>query len=396
MVVDDHSFQRGVVINMLRAQGFGRIREAANGRQALAVLEDADAGPVDVVLCDLEMPEMDGIEFLRILSDARLARSVVILSGREPEILRSVETMLQGSGLGVLGCLKKPVSIEALGALLSGRNTTMPRTPDPGASAPFLQTDLERALVGDEITAEFQPRVRLADGALMGVEALARWRRPAGGPVPPAAFVPALVRAQLLAALTDRMLQQTCRALRMWDAGALHLTASVNVSMATMSDVGVTDRFVARVRDHQLDPQRITFEVTETEVMADVPSVLNVMARLRLKGFRLAIDDFGTGYSSLSQLNAIPFTELKIDQSFVRGCEGSKRLRDIVESSIDLGQRLGIQTVAEGVETEAEWAFLRDAGCQEAQGFVIAPAMMPAELPGWAKQWRRHWPTPAS
>ena len=390
IVVEDHPFQRGVVVNMIRALGFRTIEEAANGREALAKLSDAAAPPTDVILCDLEMPEMDGVEFLRIVAESRLAESVVIISGREPEILHSVDTMLKESGMFVLGCLKKPASLDALRQVLGGPA----RVAEPAAPAGALrQDDLERALASHEITAEFQPKVRLADGALTGVETLARWCRPSGAPVPPATFVRAMARAQLLAALTDRMLEQACMALRRWEAQGLTLTASVNVSMGIMTDVGVTDRFLARVRDHQIEPHRITFEVTETEVMADVPAVLNVMARLRLKGFGLAIDDFGTGYSSLSQLNAIPFTELKIDQSFVRGCEDSRRLRDIVRSSIDLGRRLGILTVAEGVETQAEWLFLLDAGCHEAQGFHMGRALPPAGLLAWADQWSRRGPS---
>jgi EAL domain-containing protein (putative c-di-GMP-specific phosphodiesterase class I) len=200
-------------------------------------------------------------------------------------------------------------------------------------------------------------------------------------------FVPALVQAGLIAGLTEQMLDAACRALGAWEAEGLALNASVNVSMATLSDLETADRFLAQVRAHGLDPQCVTFEVTETEAMADIAAVLNVMTRLRLKGFRLAIDDFGTGYSSLAQLSAIPFTELKIDQTFVRNCERSQRLRNIIESSLELAQRLGIRTVAEGIESWHEWEFLRRAGCDEAQGYYIARALPAAEVPAWAGGW---------
>jgi EAL domain-containing protein (putative c-di-GMP-specific phosphodiesterase class I) len=247
---------------------------------------------------------------------------------------------------------------------------------------------LQRSLEAREFACEFQPKVRLATGEIVGVEALARWRREGGSAVPPARFIPAMVRAGLIGSLTRQMLDGACVALQMWDREALRLTASVNVSMSALSDVDTANALAAQVTAHGIEPQRVTFEVTETEVMSDVAAVLNVLTRLRLKGFRLAIDDFGTGYASLAQLNTIPFTELKIDRTFVHKCGQSRRLRNIVQSSIDLARRLDILTVAEGIETREEWDFLRQGGCDEGQGHYIGRPMAAEALPGWAAHWR--------
>jgi len=387
-VVEDHAFQRGGIVTMLRAIGIRHIREAANGREALAMLAaDGDAFPPDVILCDLEMPEVDGIEFLRTVAERKLAHGVVIISGREPEILTSVETMLRAQGLAVLGRLGKPVSPQDLWRVLSS---------DPGAAVPPAQgraidaAELQRAIDAREFQCEFQPKVRLDTGWSVGVEALARWRPPGEAPIGPSAFVPAMIRAGLIGPLTEQMLDAACGALNAWDRLGLTLTAAVNVSMSLLADLGTADRFDAQVRRHGVDPRRITFEVTETEVMSDVAAVLTVLARLRLKGFHLAIDDFGTGYASLAQLNTIPFTELKIDQTFVHNCGQSSRLRNIVRSSIELARRLGIRTVAEGVESREEWDFLRLAGCDEGQGHYIARPMPEAEIPAFARRPQRH------
>lgn len=385
-VVEDHAFQRGALVNILRALGVQQIEEAANGREALAALERAGPQATDVILCDLEMPEMDGIEFLRTVAERRLARGVVIVSGREPEILRSVDAMVRAMGLAVLGRLKKPPSIEALRRALSSEPH-----PDPGhAAAPVLAADqLRRALDAGEFHAEFQPKVSFVDGALTGVEALARWQRSDGPPVGPDVFVPALVHAGLVTSLSERILEDACRALKTWDAAGLSVAVSVNLSGAVVSGPAVVDRLLGQVLANGVDPRRITFEVTETEVMADIAAMLNVMARLRLKGFGLSIDDFGTGYSSLAQLNTIPFTELKIDQAFVHKCPRSRHLRSIVEATVALARQLGLNSVAEGVTTRDEWDLLAALGCKEAQGFGIAPAMPAAELPAWAARWPR-------
>jgi EAL domain-containing protein (putative c-di-GMP-specific phosphodiesterase class I)/ActR/RegA family two-component response regulator len=389
-VVEDHAFQRGGIVSLLRAIGIRHIREAANGREALAMLAaDRNAFPPDVILCDLEMPEVDGIEFLRTVAERKLAHAVVIISGREPEILASVEAMLRALGLAVFGTLGKPVSPEALWAVLSSNPQADPQTAVARGFAGDT-AELQRAVEAREFQCEFQPKVRLATGALVGVEALARWRPPGAASIGPGEFVPAMVRAGLIGPLTTQMLDAACLALTAWDRQGLTLTAAVNVSMAILADLQTTDRFVAQVRAHGVDPRRITFEVTETEVMSDVAAVLTVLARLRLKGFYLAIDDFGTGYASLAQLNTIPFTELKIDQTFVRNCGQSSRLRNIVRSSIELARRLGIRTVAEGVESCEEWDFLRLAGCDEGQGHYIARPMPEAEIPVYARRPQRH------
>ena len=388
-VVEDHAFQRGGIVTMLRAIGIRYIREAANGREGLALLSaEPDSRPPDVILCDLDMPEVDGIEFLRQVAERKLARGVIIISGREPEILASVEAMVRALGLPLLGKLSKPVSAEDLWRLLASDPPPAPVEPEHGRA--FEAADLRRALERRQFGCEFQPKVSLATGAMTGVEVLARWQPPGGAPVGPREFVPAMVEAGLIAALTDQMLDAACRALTAWRAQGLTLTAAVNVSMAALSDLGTVDRFASQVSAHGVDPRHITFEVTETEIMSHVATVLNVLARLRLKGFRLAIDDFGTGYASLAQLNALPFTELKIDQSFVRDCGQSHRLRNIIRSSLELARRLNVRTVAEGIESREEWDFLRLAGCDEGQGHFIAQPMAGEEIPRAALRLPRH------
>lgn len=202
--------------------------------------------------------------------------------------------------------------------------------------------------------------------------------------MPPLRFVRALEQAGRIPELTRYVLDSAARHGAELARAGLDLKLSINVSMLDLADIGAADRFADIVREAGVEPRQMTLEITESCVATELARALNVLSRLRLKGFGLAIDDYGTGYSSLQQLSQIPFTELKIDQSFVRQCDTDARRRAIVESSLDLARRLKLQTVAEGVESRGEWALLRGSGCDRAQGWFVAPAMPADAFLNWA------------
>jgi EAL domain-containing protein (putative c-di-GMP-specific phosphodiesterase class I) len=164
---------------------------------------------------------------------------------------------------------------------------------------------------------------------------------------------------------------------------------SVNISMLSLSDVSAADRFQQLVQGHGVDPREVVLEITESSVMGEAAHSLNVLARLRLKGFGLSVDDFGTGYSSLSQLSQIPFTELKIDKGFITGAPGQSRKRAVIEASLELARKLNLNVVAEGVETIDEWQMLADLGCTYAQGYLIGRAVPGDQLTEVIARWRR-------
>ena len=205
----------------------------------------------------------------------------------------------------------------------------------------------------------------------------------------PRHFVPVVERSGLADALTETMLVEACRWKRRWDQSGLRLRLSVNVSPATLHDPAAADHYQRLVQELGVDPSEVVLEITESLVMADAARGLGVLARLRLKGFGLSIDDFGTGYSSLAQLSQVPFTELKIDQGFVAGVHAQPRKRAVVEASLDLARKLGLETVAEGVETTEDWQVLAGLGCDAAQGYLISPAVPGEELVATIGRWRR-------
>jgi EAL domain-containing protein (putative c-di-GMP-specific phosphodiesterase class I) len=169
----------------------------------------------------------------------------------------------------------------------------------------------------------------------------------------------------------------------------VELKLSVNVSMLNLVDIATADRYQQIVTDCGVRPRDVVIEVTESSVMSEAAHVLNVLARLRLKGFGLSIDDFGTGYSSLAQLSQIPFTELKIDRGFVSGAPAQSRKRAVVEASLDLARKLHLTVVAEGVETVDEWQMLAELGCQQVQGFLISAAVPGDRLLAAIADWHK-------
>jgi EAL domain-containing protein (putative c-di-GMP-specific phosphodiesterase class I) len=185
------------------------------------------------------------------------------------------------------------------------------------------------------------------------------------------------------------MLAQACAWRKRWREQGLDLHVSVNVSMHNLSDIAAADRYQAIAQHAGVEPRDITLEITESAVMHEAAKVLNVLARLRLKGFGLSVDDFGTGWSSLTHLAQLPVTELKIDRSFINGAIHETRQRAVVEASLGLGHKLGLTTVAEGVETMDEWQMLAELDCTRAQGALIGMAVPGEDLPELVQQWRR-------
>jgi EAL domain-containing protein (putative c-di-GMP-specific phosphodiesterase class I) len=163
----------------------------------------------------------------------------------------------------------------------------------------------------------------------------------------------------------------------------------VNVSAIALADPSAADRYQAIVESHDIEPEEVILEITESSVMSDAARGLGLLARLRLKGFGLSIDDFGTGYSSLAQLAQVPFTELKIDKDFVFSSHAQPRKRAMVEASLDLARKLRLTTVAEGVETQEDWQLLAELGCDIAQGWLIGRPVPGSELQAAVARWRR-------
>ncbi len=387
LVAEDHEFQRRTLVRMLTSLGALEVLEAADGRAALEVFRDPGR-PVHIIVCDLDMPEMDGMEFIRHVGEMGAQVSVILASALDRHLIASVETMTTAYGMNLLGAIEKPATPQKLRDLITRHEAQAAAS---RAGVPAARIPLEEVVAGlsaGQFEPFFQPKVELASGRVVGAEALVRWRHPERGVVPPGLFVPALEGAGEIDAITWVMLEKSAAVAASWQAAGQALTVSVNLSLASLSDPTLADRITSAVRAQGLDSRGMILEITETAAMTDIGRCLENLARLRVKGFGLSIDDYGTGYSSMQQLARIPFTELKLDQSFVTNCAANAQHRAIIESSLDMARRLKLTTVAEGVETGADWTLLRELGCAQGQGYFIAKPMAAGEFLAWAGQWR--------
>jgi len=248
-----------------------------------------------------------------------------------------------------------------------------------------LMTALRQSLDGDGLQLHYQPLVDLTVGRAVGVEALVRWTHRELGPVPPDQFIPLAEHTDIIVPLTHWVLETAIRQCRAWQRAGLELRVSVNLSARLLHDARLPDIVQSLLRRHGVAPGQITLEITESALMLDPVQAMEVLGRLDRMGVRMAIDDFGTGYSSLGYLKRLPVHEVKIDKSFVLSLDATTNLKDkaIVRSIIAMGQAMGLQVVAEGVERRATWDILRALGCHLAQGYYMGPPLPSHELERW-------------
>lgn len=384
-IVDDEPMVRSLLEQQLANLGLTDVHSCESGRAALECFTGAKGMP-ELIVLDLNMPGMDGIEFVRHLVSHAYAGSLILISGENERVLQSVEGLVRAHKLSVLGHLQKPVLPERLSALLE----TWRSSPARRARAPskrYSAAEVGAAIAGGELVNFYQPKVAIASGALVGVESLVRWRHPVDGMIFPDQFIGVAEANGLIDDLTRVVLHDALAQARRWMDAGIALKVAVNLSMDNLSSLDFADFVGAQAEAAGMPPQNVVLEVTESRLMKDARAPLEILNRLHLKRFRLSIDDFGTGHSSLSQLRDIPFEELKIDQSFVHHAGSDETRRAIFYASVNLARQLGMESVAEGVEDEADWAFLRGTGCTLAQGYLIARPMPAAELPTWIGDW---------
>lgn len=385
LVVEDQRFQRWVVGHALEQLGAKTVFSAGDGQTALEIYKSIEP-PVDIVITDLDMPGMDGMEFIRHVGEFGMPVALIVATDHERSLLTSVETMARAYGVHLLEGIKKPVTAKKLAAAISRYQPPADRAvrAAPASEQRFRLEQIIEAIENGEFEPFFQPKVELASGRIRGAEALARWRHPTHGIVGPEAFIPALETTWQIDQLTVVMLRKALVCCRSWTVAGIDATVSINLSLTSLTDVTLADRLMEVVREGAIEARHVVFEVTESAAASDLGKILENLSRLRMNGFGLSIDDYGTGYSSMQQLARIPFTELKIDQSFVRNAPNKGASCAMLESGLEMAKKLGIVAVAEGIETKEEMEMLRDLGCELVQGHYIAAPMKASDFLRWA------------
>ena len=386
LVLDDESFMLKLIGHVLTNLGFTQVTSFDSGRAALESF-DSSHEPPDLILLDLNMPEMDGIEFVRHLVERLYTGSLILISGEDERMLLTAVKLVRAHQIPVLGHLHKPVKPEALSELL---DNWKPRSLGNfrAASKVYGADAVRNAINNSELVNYYQPKVLVTTGRVVGVETLVRWRHPVDGLVFPDQFISVAETNGLIDDLTRVVMTSALAQTKVWQDAGLALRVAINVSMDNLASLGFPDFVAGLTANAGVSPQEVVLEVTESRLMPDLRTPLEILTRLRLKRFRLSIDDFGTGHSSLSQLRDIPFDELKIDRGFVHGACSNERVRAIYNASLSLARQLGMEIVAEGVEDRDDWDYLRQTGCDLAQGYFIAKPMPAADLPAWMEAWQ--------
>ena len=385
LVAEDEPTQQTLLVSILKKQGSRAVYSASDGREALDVLLKQPLA-IDVILCDLQMPGMDGLQFIRRVGEADYQGSVIIVSSLQRALLASAEATAKAYGVNLLGTISKPVTPAALESLLSGERAPRPIVQQSGPVPPLELPEIVNGIERDEFEPFFQPKVELASGRVVGAEALARWRHPQRGVVLPAAFLKPLEDSGKIDELTWTMLAKATAFGSAFDKAGLNTVVAINVSLHSLSGRGFADRIFEIVQQQNLSPDRICFEISEAAATSDLgATALENLTRLRMNGFGLAIDDLGTAVSSISQLTHIPFSELKIDRSFVANAINDESSGAVLRACLDIARQLKIKAVAEGVETLQEWTMLQELGCNIAQGHFIAEPMDAASYIAWVR-----------
>jgi EAL domain-containing protein (putative c-di-GMP-specific phosphodiesterase class I) len=244
-----------------------------------------------------------------------------------------------------------------------------------------LENSLRQALARNEFMLHFQPTRQFSTGDILGAEALLRWQSPGSGNVPPGVFIPVAERTGLIVPIGKWVLDAACAQYAVWsELGLPALRIKVNVSARQFRSADLEETIAGALKRHGVPPERLTLELTESMLMEKPAESAAILERLREIGIGLSLDDFGTGFSSLAYLTRFPVDTLKIDGSFVRSIEKDESARKIIKSIVELAQGLGMETVAEGVETEAQERFLKELGCDAMQGYLFSKPIPPAEF----------------
>jgi len=383
LILDDDPAVGETIAMAARAAGF----EAEITTESSAFFEKVESWSPTHIALDLVMPGMDGIEVVRQLAQRGCEAALILTSGVGRRTLEAAERSVREHGLCLAGTLPKPFRARALNELLNGSA----KAPAPAAKPADIPADsdsgpneaeLAAAIEGRTLRLAFQPKVAARSGSAAGFEVLVRWPHPRLGLLPPCDFIGLAERSDLIDGLTRLVAELAFEWFGTLPARR-NLTLSLNLSARSLNDLAFADWLAERCEAMSVLPDSVILELTETSAMTDQTQALDLMLRLRMKGFHLSIDDFGTGYSSMVQLARLPFTEIKVDKSFVMTTSGSAESRTIVRSIVELGHALGLRVVAEGVEDEGTVAYLRTLGCDLLQGFGIARPMWGEDAVTW-------------
>ena len=383
LVVDDETDYGEFVADVAESMNFDAVF-TDNPKEFLTLYKS----DLNIIVLDIFMPNIDGIELLRFLSESKSNASIIFMSGKDKGVLNSAQEIAVEQGMNVLGVLSKPFAVKQLEDVLTKYVQYIP-TLIAAHSQPPSANDILLAIENEELFMVYQPQINIASREFVGVEALIRWEHPSRGFISPAVFIAIAEENNIINELTLFVIKIAIQQQAIWLKSGINLRMSINMSPKNLDDLLLPDKLESFAIEMGASIESIMIEVTETALMADVVRYMDILTRLKMKGFNLSIDDFGTGYSSLQQLVRVPFNDLKIDQAFIKNLDTNEECRTITEISILLAHKLGMKVVAEGIETEAVWEILHELGCDEGQGYWMGKPMLAEDVLVWKESWNK-------
>ncbi|HIM07756.1 MAG: EAL domain-containing response regulator [Gammaproteobacteria bacterium] len=342
----------------------------------------------NVILMDLQMPKLDGIELLRKLAEYQSKAAIILASGMDKSVLETTEELGKSLGLNMFGFLNKPIDIDDVKKILEKQfDPVKERTTQ---TLIITEADLLQAIEQNELVVYYQPQIQLETGKVIGTEALVRWQHPEHGLLFPDSFIPlAESNKELIGLLTYAVMETALQDDMKRREKGIELNLSINLSANLLSDLTLPDKVEELLTTYRFDPNRLLLEVTESGAMENPLLTMDILTRLRLKNIRLSIDDFGTGFSSLVQLYRMPFNEIKVDKSFVMKAMTDKEAAAIARITIDLGHSLGLEVVAEGVEDQETYDWLKGLSCEIGQGYFISRPVDVDQFSDWLNKYNK-------
>jgi EAL domain-containing protein (putative c-di-GMP-specific phosphodiesterase class I) len=329
-----------------------------------------------IIIIDLNLGKNDGIEILRKLASVLCRSKIILISSSDEKVLQSTLFLGQSENLDIIAAIQKPISPNDLRTLLLSISNE---------SIEINYDSIIEAIMGNNYILYYEPKISIATGKLLGVEALIRWQPPSHNIIQPDLFIAVAEESDAIQQLSKWVNHEAIKQCSLWKKEGLNLTVSINLSVKILNDLMLPNALEELVQAYNIEPQNICLEITETIAMKNIVSIMDVLTRFRIKGFSVSIDDFGTAYSSLVELQLTPCNEIKIDKSFITNLKLGGPNYIIVRAIINLGHDFGLRVVAEGVETLLTLNLLKDLGCDVAQGFYFAKPMPPSVFSSWLK-----------